>query len=319
MDEVETGQNAAPAQPERAGDILRKAREAQGLTVADIATRTRVPLRHLEAIEASDYSTLPSSTYAVGFSRAYARAMGIDEVQIANIVRSDVAKLGSKKPEYEPYEMTDPSRVPSRGLAIVALGVAIAVLVLVGLWYGTDMFRGSNNASITTPIAETAPNPAAQTAQPVPAPATPANGQVTLTASDEVWMRVYDADNKTLYLGTMKPGEKFDVPKDAKDPKINIGRADKLAVTLNGAAAPALGTGERAIKDVAIGASAIAARIAGTPEPQAAPQASPARSPERSRTASRPRTPRRPLSETQRANLDAAANPPPAATATPTP
>ncbi|MES3151250.1 RodZ domain-containing protein [Sphingomonas faeni] len=322
MDEVETGQNTAPAQPERAGDILRKAREAQGLTVADIATRTRVPLRHLEAIEASDYSTLPSSTYAVGFSRAYARAMGIDEVQIANIVRSDVAKLGSKKPEYEPYEMTDPSRVPSRGLAIVALGIAIAVLVLVGLWYGTDMFRGSNNASITTPIAETAPNPAAQTAQPVPAPATPANGQVTLTASDEVWMRVYDADNKTLYLGTMKPGEKFDVPKDAKDPKINIGRADKLAVTLNGAAAPALGTGERAIKDVSVGAPAIAARIAGTPKPQATPTATEAtstRSSERPRTASRPRTPRRPLSETQRANLDAAANPPPAATATPNP
>lgn len=321
MDEVETGQNAAPAQPERAGDILRKAREAQGLTVADIATRTRVPLRHLEAIEASDYSTLPSSTYAVGFTRAYARAMGIDEVQIANLVRSDVAKLGSKKPEYEPYEMTDPSRVPSRGLAIVALGIAIAVLVLVGLWYGTDMFRGSNNASTTTPIAETAPNPAAQTAQPVPAPATPANGQVTLTASDEVWMRVYDADNKTLYLGTMKPGEKFDVPKDAKDPKINIGRADKLAVTLNGAAAPALGTGERAIKDVSVGAPAIAARIAGTPEPQATPTAAEAtpRSPERSRTASRPRTPRRPMTETQRANLDAAANPPPAATATPTP
>ena len=321
MDEVETGQNAAPAQPERAGDILRKAREAQGLTVADIATRTRVPLRHLEAIEASDYSTLPSSTYAVGFTRAYARAMGIDEVQIANLVRSDVAKLGSKKPEYEPYEMTDPSRVPSRGLAIVALGIAIAVLVLVGLWYGTDMFRGSNNASTTTPIAETAPNPAAQTAQPVPAPATPANGQDTLTASDEVWMRVYDADNKTLYLGTMKPGEKFDVPKDAKDPKINIGRADKLAVTLNGAAAPALGTGERAIKDVSVGAPAIAARIAGTPEPQATPTAAEAtpRSPERSRTASRPRTPRRPMTETQRANLDAAANPPPAATATPTP
>ncbi len=321
MDEVETGQNAAPAQPERAGDILRKAREAQGLTVSDIATRTRVPLRHLEAIEASDYSTLPSSTYAVGFTRAYARAMGIDEVQIANLVRSDVAKLGSKKPEYEPYEMTDPSRVPSRGIAIVALGLAIAVLVLVGLWYGTDMFRGSSNASTTTPIAEIAPNPAPQTAQPVPAPATPASGQVTLTASDEVWMRVYDADNKTLYLGTMKPGEKFDVPKDAKDPKINIGRADKLAVTLNGAAAPALGTGERAIKDVAVGAPAIAARIAGTREPQAAPTAATTTSSanaERPRT-SRPRTPRRPLSETQRANLDAAANPPPAATATPNP
>ena len=132
MDEVDTGQNAAPAVPERAGDILRNSRESQGLSVADIAARTRVPLRHLEAIEASDYSALPSSTYAVGFTRAYARAVGVDEVRIAQMVRDDVAKLGRRTPEYEPYEMTDPSRVPSRGIAIVALGIAIAVLVLVG-------------------------------------------------------------------------------------------------------------------------------------------------------------------------------------------
>jgi cytoskeleton protein RodZ len=317
MDEVETGQNAAPAQPERAGDILRTAREAQGLSVADIAARTRVPLRHLEAIEQSDYSALPSSTYAVGFTRAYARAVGVDEVRIAQLVRVDVAKMGRKTPEYEPYEMTDPSRVPSRGLAIVALGLAIAVLVLVGLWYGTDMFRGSSSTS----VAETGTNPAAQTAQPVPAPATPTTGQVTLTASDEVWMRVYDVDNKTLYLGTMKPGDKFDVPRDAKDPMINIGRADKLAVTLNGAAVPPLGTGERAIKDVRVGAPAIAARLAGTPEPQVTPgtqtsSASPSRASERSRSSSRPRTPRRALSETQRANIEAAANPPAAPAST---
>ena len=37
-----------------------------------------------------------------------------------------------------------------------------------------------------------------------------------LTATDEVWLRVYDADNKTLYLGTMKPGERFDVPAGAR-------------------------------------------------------------------------------------------------------
>lgn len=314
MDEVEPGQNAVPAPTERAGDILRTAREAQGLSVADIATRTRVPLRHLEAIEASDYSVLPSATYAIGFARAYARAVGVDEVRIAQMVREDVAKLGRRTPEYEPYEMTDPSRVPSRGITIVALGIAIAVLVLVGLWYGTDMFRGSRTSPADVSVAQVPAAPVAKTAQSVPAAPTPANGQVTLTASAEVWMRVYDADNKTLYLGTMKPGEKFDVPRDAKDPKINIGRADKLAVTLNGAAAPALGTGERAIKDVPVGATAIAARIAGTPEPQATPVASSATT-ERSR-ARRPNTPRRPLSETQRANLDSA-EPPARATTNP--
>ena len=314
MDEVETGQNAVPAPTERAGDILRTAREAQGLSVADIATRTRIPLRHLEAIEVSDYSLLPSSTYAVGFARAYARAVGVDEVAVAQMVREDVAKLGRRTPEYEPYEMTDPSRVPSRGITIAALGIAIAVLVLVGLWYGTDIFHGARMSPADVPVAQAPAVPAAKTAQSVPAAPTPANGQVTLTASDDVWMRVYDADNKTLYLGTMKPGDKFDVPRDAKDPMINIGRADKLAVTLNGAAVPPLGTGERAIKDVHIGAAAIAARGAGTAEPQSSPGASPtaasSRSTSQARSGSRPRPDRRRLNETQRANLGSAANPP---------
>ena len=50
------------AQPRPPGERLRQARVAQGLTIADIAARTRVPTRHLEAIETGDYSGLPSPT-----------------------------------------------------------------------------------------------------------------------------------------------------------------------------------------------------------------------------------------------------------------
>ncbi|TXC69688.1 helix-turn-helix domain-containing protein [Sphingomonas ginsenosidivorax] len=310
MDEVETGHPAAPAHPERAGDVLRVAREAQGLTLADVAARTRVPLRHLEAIDASDYAGLPSPTYAVGFGRAYARAIGADEVRVAQMVRDDVAKLGRRTPEYEPYTMTDPARVPSRGVAVVALGLALAVLVLVGLWYGTDWFRAGDTGGASGPATvATVPAPAVSVA--VPKPVAPTGGQVTLAATDEVWMRVYDADDKTLYLGTMKPGEKYDVPAGAKDPMINVGRPDKLTVTLNGANVPPLGTGERAIKDVKVGPEAIAARLSGATVSQAEPARSPAASSGARSERNRSR-PRRVLTETQRANLQSAANPPPA-------
>ena len=269
MDDVATGQIPPPASPERAGDILRATREAQGLTIADVGGRTRVPLRHLEAIEASDYATLPSSTYAVGFAKAYARAVGADEVRVANLVRAELGKIVRRTPEYEPYEMSDPSRVPSRGVAVIALGIALAVLILVGIWYGTDLFRGgaTMSGSEAGSVATVAEVPSPTPASPAAAPAAPAleTGQVTLAATDEVWMRVYDADNKTLYLGTMKAGDRFDVPRDAKDPMINVGRPDKLTVTLNGSNVPPLGTGERAIKDVRVGAPAIAARLNGAP------------------------------------------------------
>jgi cytoskeletal protein RodZ len=321
MDEVDPGQpDPNPVAPARPGERLREAREGRGLSLAEVAARTRVPQRHLEALEAGDYAALPSPTYAMGFSKAYARAVGIDEVIVAQDVRRELDESGPRRPEYVPYETADPARVPSRGVAILGVGVALAVLILVGLWYGTNLFQtgaGTPAATGDSVVAQTiAPTPT-----PAATPAAPTGGQVVLTASDEVWLRVYDADNKTLYLGTMKPGETFAVPADANNPMINVGRPDKLAVTLNGSAIPPLGDGSRAIKDVRVGGEAIAARLAGRAEPAVAPTATatPAAGgrattrsvtrPGRSTTASQSRPA---VSETQRANLESSQ--PPAAT-----
>jgi cytoskeleton protein RodZ len=321
MDEVESGQPApTPVEPARPGDRLRAARDSRGLSLAEIAARTRVPQRHLEALEAGDYGALPSPTYAMGFAKAYARAVGMDEVELAADLRRELDRMGPRQPEYVPYETADPARVPSRGVAVLGVGIALAVLILVGLWYGTNLFQ---QHGATPPAAQDAVVAQAVTPRPTAAatPAAPTGGQVVLTAKDEVWLRVYDADNKTLYLGTMKPGETFAVPATANDPKINVGRPDKLDVTLNGTAIPPLGDGSRAIKDVRVSGAAIAARLSGAPAPTATPSAaatsttrsSEERSPRRSeRRADRPAT-----SETQRANLqsaETAPTPPPATT-----
>lgn len=325
VDEVDAGQPVpSPASPSGAGEALRRAREAQGLGLADVATRTRVPLRHLEAIELGDYAGLPSPTYAVGFARSYARAVGGDEVAVAAQVRADIDRLGARQPEYVPYEAADPARVPSRGVTIAALGVALAVLVLAGLYYGTTLFRGGDGGSVSQLVAGAVAPPTAPAA--APSPAAPVGGRVSFVANDEVWLRVYDADGRTLRLGTMKPGDRYDVPADAKGPMINVGRPDKLAVTLDGRAVPPLGTGEHAIKDVKVDAASIAARLSGQPAVASAPAAvTPTAAPagearpregaigrSGSQTTAKPRAG---LTETQRANLDAAASPPPAGNA----
>ena len=41
--------------PMSAGERLRQAREASGLTLEEIATTTRIPTRHLESLENSDF------------------------------------------------------------------------------------------------------------------------------------------------------------------------------------------------------------------------------------------------------------------------
>lgn len=273
MDEDEA--TGAPDQaslfPKTVGDKLREAREAQGLTLADIANRTRVPIRHLEAIENNRMEGMASPAYAIGFTKTYARAVGLDEKAIAAELRQSPQMPLSPATRFEEYEPTDPRRVPSRGIAGIAAIIALVLLAVVGIWYGTTWLRGTGEepAALATP--ETPPIVAAAP-EATPAPVT--GGQVVLTATDAVWLRVYDATGKTLIQKTMQPGEQYSLPTDAANPMINIGRPDKLQVTINGSAVPALGDGKRPLKDVPISAAALQAR--GTAAAPAAPAAAPA-------------------------------------------
>lgn len=254
--------------PTTPGARLREAREAQGLSLDEIAARTRVPLRQLEAIEEGNYATLPSITYSVGFAKAYARAVGVDEVAIARDVRSqNNHQPAVRRTEYVAYEPDEPRRDPSGLVAVIGVAVALLLLIAAGLWFGTTWFRGESGGAGATPVVtaaqDTVPNaPAA----PAPAP----GGQVALTATDDVWLRIYDASG-TVYEHTMKSGDTYTVPQDKPGLMINIGRPDKLKVTINGSAVPALGDGHVAIKDVPITAAALLSR--GTPAAAAAPLA----------------------------------------------
>lgn len=285
MDEDEA--TGAPDQaslfPKTVGDKLREAREAQGLTLADIANKTRVPMRHLEAIENNRMEGMASPAYAIGFTKTYARAVGLDDRAIAAELRQSPQMPLSPAARFEEYEPTDPRRVPSSGIAGIAAIIALVLLVGVGIWYGTTWLRGAGEepAALATPDAS--PTIAAAPAAP---PAPVAGGQVVLTATDAVWLRVYDATGKTLIQKTMQPGEQYSVPGDAATPMINIGRPDKVQVTINGSAVPALGDGKRPIKDMPISAAALQARgtatapaAAPTPAAVPTPNATPAKRP----------------------------------------
>jgi len=261
--------------PKSTGDKLREAREALGLTVADIANRTRVPTRHLEAIESGDYTSIPSPTYAIGFAKSYARAVGLDERAIAAEVRNNPQLPLAPVTDYEAYQPRDAKRLPSPGLALVAGAIGVLVVIAVAVWYGTSLFRGSEE-----PVAA-APENTVAAATPEPTPTPVSGGQVTLTATGSVWLKIYDATGKTLLEKTMQPGDRYDVPADADNPMINIGRPDQIQVTVNGSAVPPLGTGKVAIKDVPISAAALQARGS---QPVAVPTAAATPAPAATRT-----------------------------------
>lgn len=60
------------------GHILREARETKGLTLAEVQEETRISTRYLEALEAGDYTLLPTPTHVRGFLRNYSRFLGLD-------------------------------------------------------------------------------------------------------------------------------------------------------------------------------------------------------------------------------------------------
>jgi transcriptional regulator with XRE-family HTH domain len=283
--------------PVKVGEKLRDARLAQGLELSDVAARTRVPQRHLAAIENSDYSGLPSPTYAIGFVKAYARAVGADEVALARELRAETASTFAAREVYESYDPEDPVREPPSALAWGGAIVAILLLAAVGLWYGTDLFRGG-----LTPAPEPTPTALATPEAAPSAAATPVSGgQVTLTATQPVWLRIYDATGTRLYEKEMAAGERYDVPADANGPMINLGRPEAVQVTIDGVTVEPLGRPGVAIKDVAISADALRARgqpaatasptpaAASTLSAQRAPTARPSPAPTRS-PAARPTT-----------------------------
>lgn len=81
-----------------------------------------------------------------------------------------------------------------------------------------------------------------------------------LTATQPVWIKIYDAEGERLFENEMAAGDTFTVPADADNPQILTGRPDALTVTIDGQVVPQLGTGEQTIKDVGVSAQALLAR-----------------------------------------------------------
>lgn len=73
---------AAPEEPSdnSLGASLRAARLASGLSMAELSTKTRVHPRFLTALEQGEYAVLPSRIFSMGYVRAYAGALGLDEL-----------------------------------------------------------------------------------------------------------------------------------------------------------------------------------------------------------------------------------------------
>jgi transcriptional regulator with XRE-family HTH domain len=218
-----------------AGARLREARLAAGLDIEEIAARTRVSRRHLEAIEQDRYAQLASRTYAVGFSRAYARAVGLDERAIAEAVRVEIdlqEELNPRPARSEHFEPGDPARVPPSSLAWLAGGGAILLFALLFIFWRSFLSPAASMPDLAKDEPKAAAAAGRPAAAPRPTPVAPA-GAVRLTAmEDGVWVKVSDAAGEQLFQKEMALNESFTVPATASGAVLATARPDVLQVSV---------------------------------------------------------------------------------------
>ncbi len=87
-----------PPDVEFNGELLRQVREARGLTLQQLAERTRIGRSHLERVEADRYADLPPSVYLRGILMNLARELKLDATRVSKSYLLLAARAGRPEP-----------------------------------------------------------------------------------------------------------------------------------------------------------------------------------------------------------------------------
>ncbi|HET9355043.1 MAG TPA: helix-turn-helix domain-containing protein [Sphingomicrobium sp.] len=263
---MDDGEFVEEQQATTVGQRLRAAREAAGMSLEDVATTTRIPTRHLESLENSDFDRLPAPTYSIGFAKNYAAAVGLDRSEIAEQLRDEIGGMRPATSQSEMFEPADPARSFPKWLLLVA-ALAVVAVVIGARWWQTREYDedGQVYADNTTAQSNAASAPPVAAA---PAPA--AAGPVVITANEEVWISVKDGA-ATLKEGILQSGQSFEVPASATAPVLTTGKPEALRISVGTADAPAVGPAATTVSNVSLLANDLMASRPATAVPAGNP------------------------------------------------
>jgi cytoskeletal protein RodZ len=202
------------------GAVLRKAREAKGMTLEDIQNQTKISRRYLEAIEEGDFTLIPGEVYLKGFIVNYANTVELDSKAILDEyyqlreqkenTAATIAELTEPKQEHPVPESPMPVvSLPSIdikkktsahfgwGVLIVTGFILIAAIVGVSIWQkrpapeATDLEQESETLSATVQeptLSQEAPEPDTQIVVETDV------ADLRLRATERVWIRLKEQD-----------------------------------------------------------------------------------------------------------------------------
>lgn len=266
------------------GSLLGAARQASGRSIEQIADETRVPKRHLLALENDEHDALPALPYAMGFVRSFARAVDLDPEMIAARFRIETTKQ-PHVPRLSTLQPLDERRIPGRGVVAATLVGLVVVVAALSAW-GAGLFdpplpdaplvtaqAPEQLARVAPPPPDVPPDMTSDmlSAQPMAGTASDATasaiaapaGAIVLTAKENVWVRVYDPASSLVPISrVMMAGERFEVPADPPGLLLWTGKAGALDVRIGNDRLPPLGGLMQTLRDVRLTPEALRAQAA---------------------------------------------------------
>jgi cytoskeletal protein RodZ len=252
------------------GETLRRARVEQNLDLGTLAARTKINVKYLEAIEADDRESLPSSFFYKSFVDQYAKALSLDAHEIdAEVDRVLSAEAPLPLPGYGSVvsrnisPLTSAARFHSwrtyasaAALVLVIAGCA-GVYTLWRNWRSTFSAQAviqsvrslaktsiaQASSSVNKPVQKRMALPVAPLASAVPAPryvetavsepAPPSNRvMLDLLAHEATWVSV-SSDGNPVFSGILQPNQSKTVG-GKESAKMRVGNAAGIEVRLNG-------------------------------------------------------------------------------------
>jgi cytoskeleton protein RodZ len=213
------------------GTWLRRQREAREISLREIADRTKISLRYLQAMEDDRFEVLPAPIFAKGFLREYARYVGLSPDEVVNHY------LSVQQPQSD-EEGEDGRRERGSGGWPHWLTMAAAVLALLGLAallaFLSDRWRQhrAGGTEPRPPIVAPAAAPV-PSAPPVPAAAPSAPLEVTVEFNQECWVEaVVDGGSRRAEM--REQGESMQLEAKQSVVFAKLGNAGAVEIQVNG-------------------------------------------------------------------------------------
>jgi cytoskeletal protein RodZ len=220
------------------GDTLAEARRQSGLTLTQVSDRTRVRETIIRGIEQNDFSACGGDFYARGHIRSIASVVGIDsEPLIREYDEAHGAPEAIRAADV--FEPATPLRIKERRSLNWSVAMILALLVVVG--YGVYHFvstgsGGSGKAAAVAPPVAThsaTPTPTRPSAAPSPTASTPSDVVIQLSAVEDCWVFLTNAQGVTIYSGVVPAGSTQSW-KESQAVDLRLGNPAGVVLTVNG-------------------------------------------------------------------------------------